>query len=206
PGRTGRGLGMVGGPGRTAAGGGREGDRRPRLLVAGGGVPRPLNPPPKVPSTVNSAPRPLRSAAVLAGEGADGEHLTFDRVPQVPSGGGGGQIQRLREREHREGVAVRGTGRWARPAVPGVTEVVTARDRARRQLAFRDGGSLWIDAPGRPVDEDAPGCVRILHQERQLDRALRHAGDLQRGRRVVAIACVLLRNRVALAERGAGDG
>src|SRR3954453_223663 len=64
-----------------------------------------------------------------------------------------------------------------RPQIAGTAEPVGSVSRGRNALV--QAASLWIDVPGEPVGEVARRCIRIVDDQRQRARSLRHEVPLE---------------------------
>ena len=157
-----------------------------------------------------TASPPAERRTWLPVEGADElrcrHDVALDRGSQI---GGrragrdtGGCVQRVRG----DAIAVRTVGGWgARSEIARLAGARCAFDDTGRQRLLGESPLRGIDAPRHPVDERADRRVRVLHDQRELLGALRHAAPPQRQRRVRALAREAIGDGPAGAERGTRD-
>src|SRR2546425_12165271 len=128
----------------------------------------------------------------------DGSAQVFDRRT-------GFEVDRLVQRVQRELVMMQTvSGRRARAAEPVVAHSVPTLSDAGTVVAT-DPTARGIDAPCHPVDEGPAGRGRILTGQRELDHAARHTAPMELGRRVLTVAGMHTRYRVAFFEVRTGQ-
>ena len=129
--------------------------------------------------------------------------MARERLVELAPAGAVADVERRVEGEKPEEVAVRAvSGRRAGAAPANSPEVVAALDGRRRTL--RQSADLGVDVRGQPVGERADRRVRVIDDESERAGAGRRVAPGQRRGRILTVAGMAARDRVAVAASVAG--